>query len=95
MKSREADVLIPEEKVSRMTNELNVAIREKGVAKMQLEEITAESLLAEDYLSEKRGEERGDDVETRASGESDFNVAKARGRSRGENCGDEETRGEV
>jgi hypothetical protein len=45
MKSREADVLILEEKVSRMTNELNVAIREKGVAKMQLEEITAESRL--------------------------------------------------
>ena len=52
MKSREADVLILEEKVSRMTNELNVAIREKGVAKMQLEEITAESLLLKINLKE-------------------------------------------
>ena len=52
MKSREADVLILEEKVSRMTNELNVAIREKGVAKMQLEEINAESLLLKINLNE-------------------------------------------
>ena len=52
MKAREADVLILEEKVSRMTNELNVAIREKGVAKMQLEEFTAESLLLKINLNE-------------------------------------------
>ena len=52
IKSREADVLILEEKVSRMTNELNVAIREKGVAKMQLEEINAESLLLKINLNE-------------------------------------------
>ena len=52
MKAREADVLILEEKVSRMTNELNVAIREKGVAKMQLEEINAESLLLKINLNE-------------------------------------------
>ena len=59
MKSREADVLILEEKVSRMTNELNVAIREKGVAKMQLEEINAESLLLQINLnkSEAKKEE--------------------------------------
>ena len=56
MKSREADVLILEEKVSRMTNELNVAIREKGVAKMQLEEITAESLLLKINLKAKKEE---------------------------------------
>ena len=31
MKTREADVLVLEEKVSRVTNELNAAIREKGV----------------------------------------------------------------
>ena len=43
MKTREADVLVLEEKVSRVTNELNAAIREKGVAK-SLEEVSAEML---------------------------------------------------
>ena len=59
MKTREADVLVLEEKVSRVTNELNAAIREKGVVKMQLEEVNAEMLLAQTRLkdSEAKKEE--------------------------------------
>ena len=59
MKTREADVLVLEEKVSRVTNELNAAIREKGVVKMHLEEVNAEMLLAQTRLkdSEAKKEE--------------------------------------
>jgi hypothetical protein len=62
-KTREADALILEEKVSRMTNELNVAIREKGVAKMQLEEINGEMVALKKALREC--EEKRDEMTLR------------------------------
>jgi hypothetical protein len=62
-KTREADALILEEKVSRMTNELNVAIREKGVAKMQLEEINGEMVALKKAFRES--EEKRDEMTLR------------------------------
>ena len=76
--------------MSRVTNELNAAIIEKGVVKnLQMEEMSAEMLLAQTRHGRQRSEEGRDDVASRTRGESDFRAGKTRGRGRGENRTDE------